>query len=94
MMVEAMEQEGGKGGKLDDIMIISTAFVILLAGYDTTGNTLALILLELARNEEIQDRLRAEIEQAYEDSDKDTLSYETLQGMEYLDMVIHEGLRF
>ncbi len=80
----------------EEDMIIANAMAILVAGYDTTGNTLAFLLLELARNQEIQDRLRAEIDNAIDEGEADNngrLPYSVIQGLEYLDMVINEGLR-
>ena len=65
-----------------------------MAGYDTTGTTLAFACYELAKNSEIQDKLRQEIEDVLDgDSDKN-LSYDDLQTMTYLDQIISETLRF
>ncbi len=80
---------------LDEDMVIATAMVLLIAGYDTTGNTLSYFFHEMVKNPEIQDRLRDEIDEAYESGTDKTgrLPYNTVQSMEYLDMVLNETLR-
>ena len=70
---------------------ISTALFMLSAGYDTTGSTMSFILYQLAMNQDSQEALFDEIRDAGEDVDN--LSYETIQGLPYLDAVIHETLR-
>lgn len=48
---------------------------------------------ELAVNPDIQERLRREVDDVNEKLNGQPLSYETLQSMKYLDMVISESLR-
>ena len=64
-----------------------------MAGYDTTGTTLAYASYQLARNPEIQEKLRNEIEDLV-DSDNSEMTYEDIQSMTYLDQIISETLRF
>ena len=71
--------------------IISTALIMLSAGYDTTGQTLSYILYELAVNPECQEALYNDIKDNSDDTD--ALSYETIQSLPYLDAIIHETLR-
>ncbi|KAJ7106643.1 cytochrome P450 [Mycena epipterygia] len=52
-------EKTGKG--LSDEELAAQTSIILVAGQDTTSNTLAFALLELARHPEFQDKLRAEI---------------------------------
>ena len=54
-------------------MIVGTAILFFVAGYDTTSTTLAFALYELSKNPEIQDRLREEVENI-SDSDAGSLS--------------------
>ena len=42
----------------DTLTLVSTALVMLVAGYDTTAQTLSFCAYELARHEEIQRRLQ------------------------------------
>ena len=68
--------------------------VLLVAGYDTTGTTLAWTCYALSKNPDVQDKLRAEIEEITDGNLDKKLSYDDLLGMHYLDQVISETLRF
>lgn len=78
----------------DELVIVSTALVFLVAGYDTTGTTLAWAVHEIAKNQEIQDKLRSEIEDVTNGDSKKELTYDDLNSMTYLDQVWNETLRF
>ena len=82
-----------KKGEFDELVIVATAIVLLVAGYDTTGTTLAYACYQLAKHPEIQEKLRAEVEEATGDSDK-PIDYDSVQKMTYLDQIISETLRF
>ena len=69
---------------------ISTAGILLVAGYDTTGTTMSYALYELAINQDCQDTLFEEIENAKSGGN---LSYDAIQSLPYLDAVVHETLR-
>ena len=71
--------------------VISTAVILLLAGYDTTGTTMSYILYELALNQDCQNTLFDEIERNADSTGE--LSYDIIQSLPYLDAVIHETLR-
>ncbi len=81
----------GKKQELDEELIVATAVIMLVAGYDTTAVTFSTCLWQLARNPEVQSRLQEEIDEAFQDGEG--LDYGVVQGLEYLDMVIHETLR-
>ena len=80
--------------EFDEIVIVATAMVLLVAGYDTTGTTLAWTCYALSKNPDVQDKLRAEIEEITDGNLDKKLSYDDLLGMNYLDQVISETLRF
>ncbi|KAF9032821.1 cytochrome P450 [Hymenopellis radicata] len=75
--------------------IIAQMNVLLLAGYETTSSESSFIhrrwcLIELCRQQELQDRLREELSQ-FSTSDP---TYEQLNtGLPYLDAIVHETLR-
>jgi len=46
--------------RLDDAELIGMAFLLLIAGYETTANLIGAILLGLAQRPDLADRLRAE----------------------------------
>ncbi|RZC42864.1 cytochrome P450 6k1, partial [Asbolus verrucosus] len=77
--------------KFDDIKMASQAIAFFSAGNDTTSITLSLTLYELSLNKTIQERLRKEIQETFEQYGEFT--YEALNGMKYMDMVINESLR-
>ena len=82
-----------KKGEFDELTIVATAIIILIAGYDTTGTTMAFACYQLAKHPEIQEKLRQEIEEVTDDSNK-PIDYEAIQKMTYLDQIISETLRF
>lgn len=70
MMLDALkgnltqEEAGAETAKISDddmLTIISTAMIIMIAGYDTTGMALSYLGYELAMNEEIQRRLQVRL---------------------------------
>ena len=64
-----------------------------LAGFDTTSNTLALASYELAVNDDVQRKLREEILETEKTKSGETVTYDELQKMKYLDKVVSEVLR-
>lgn len=67
---------------------------MILAGMDTTANSLARILERLAEYPEVQERLRAEILAAVDaEGHGDTLDFDRLMELPYLDAVCRETLR-
>nr|CDJ82292.1 Cytochrome P450 domain containing protein [Haemonchus contortus] len=70
--------------------IAAQCFVFLLAGFDTTATSLAFVTYLLAKNPRVQQILQEEIDQH---SDSETINYETLSSMKYLDSVMKESLR-
>jgi len=92
LMLEAKEENVNRTQKLTDEEIIPQTIVILAAGFETTGSTLAFIAYYLTLYPEIQARLRQEIEEATRSHDHaSTLDF--INGLEYLDRVISEVLR-
>jgi len=79
---------------LDELTVVATALVLLVAGYDTTGMTLSYLAYELSKNPEIQKKLQEEIDEAFEESGDEFPDYSVIQNLPYLDMVLHETLRF
>ncbi|XP_014481247.1 PREDICTED: cytochrome P450 6A1-like [Dinoponera quadriceps] len=78
--------------ELTDSVIASQAFVFFLAGFETSSATMSHALYELAQNHTIQDKLREEINHEYA-KNGDSLSYDNIKGMPYLDKVFKETLR-
>ncbi|ETN67628.1 hypothetical protein AND_000552 [Anopheles darlingi] len=64
----------------------------IYAGHDTSALTISNTLLLLAMHPDVQERAVAEIREYYGAFDED-IQYETLQQLEYLEMVLKECLR-
>ncbi|XP_078694320.1 cytochrome P450 3A6-like [Branchiostoma floridae x Branchiostoma belcheri] len=86
---ETKVQETKKPLTKDDV--VANAFLLFIAGYETTATTMAFTLYNLALNQEAQDRVREEINQVMED--RDLVDYEAVHNMPYLDMCVNETLR-
>ncbi|CAL7949195.1 unnamed protein product [Xylocopa violacea] len=86
------DTEAAEEIELDENSIAAQAFVFFTAGYETSSNTIAFCLHELALNPEVQEKTRRDIQDAI-DSRNGKLTYDAVQDMKYLDMVISETLR-
>lgn len=71
----------------------SQCFLFFLAGFETSSTLMCLAVHELAVNKHVQMRLVQEIDEVRKQLDGKPLTYEILQKMEYLDMVVSETLR-
>ncbi|XP_047346022.1 cytochrome P450 6B5-like [Vespa velutina] len=92
---QALNEEDVQAAKeieLDENSIAAQAFVFFAAGYETSSNTIAFCLHELALNEEIQEKTRRDINDSITKRDG-KLTYDAVQDMKYLDLVILETLR-
>lgn len=82
-----------KKKEFDLISLVATAIIMLVAGYDTTGNTLGILAWVLATNPDIQRRLQEEVDEATEANGGQLPDYKATLEMEYLEMVLQETLR-
>ncbi|CAK6960136.1 thromboxane-A synthase [Scomber scombrus] len=71
--------------------IVGQSFVFLLAGYETSSNTLAFTCYLLALNPECQCRVQEEVDDFF--TRHEAPNYTNVQELKYLDMVISEALR-
>lgn len=84
------------GEKLTELTLEEIAAQMVLfftAGFETTSTTVGFSLYELARHEEIQQKLRQEIDKIWLKYDKD-FSYESLNEMIYLNQIIQGNFDF
>ncbi|XP_069688236.1 uncharacterized protein [Periplaneta americana] len=71
---------------------VAQAFIFLVAGFETSSTTMSYTLYELALQPDLQHRLRTEIRSVL-DQHKGSVTYEAIQQMTYLHMVVSETLR-
>ncbi|OBZ69536.1 11-oxo-beta-amyrin 30-oxidase [Grifola frondosa] len=96
ILVNSNASENGQA-RLSHKEMISQMRTILLAGQETTSNTLSFALLELARHPWMQTRLRAEIrdaERALFERGASEFTVADLEAIPYLQAVLKEVLRF
>jgi len=68
--------------------VIAQSFVFFIAGFDTSSATMGFALYEMAKNQEIQDKDRAELEEVLQNHDQ-KFTYECIQDLKYLNQVIN-----
>ena len=71
--------------------VTAQAVIFFLAGFETTSTALSFITYTLTTHQDIQDRLREEIQTVMEGHD--VITYELIAEMGYLDQCINEALR-
>lgn len=76
-----------------DDELVAQCFLFFFAGFDTSSTLLSFLIYELSINSDIQQKLYEEIEQTHKNLGGKELTYDTVQTMKYLDMVISETLR-
>ena len=76
-----------------DVDIVGQCFLFFFAGFETSAALTCLTAHELMENPEVQERLLEEILEVEQNLDGKPLSYEALQNMRYMDMIVQECLR-
>lgn len=71
--------------------MLSQAVTFYFAGYETTANLIAFAIAELAHHPTIQERLREEVLQRIQAHGD--VTYDAIQEMKYLDMVVSGKLQ-
>lgn len=68
--------------------ILAQSIVFFLAGFETSATTISFALLEMSLNQDIQDKLRKEINEVLQQHEG-KISYEAVMEMKYLDMIVN-----
>ena len=94
LMLEAHDENKDTkcSGYLSNDEIVAAIITIILAGYETTSNTLSYTAYLLAINPTIQDRLIREINDYY-DVNPDSSLYDAAENIKYVEMVLYESMR-
>lgn len=74
--------------KLSINELAAQCFVFYIAGFETSATTMTFALLELAINQDIQDKLRTEISTVLKKHDA-KITYEAIADMAYLNMIVY-----
>ncbi|XP_017492981.1 PREDICTED: cytochrome P450 3A9-like, partial [Rhagoletis zephyria] len=93
--VEKEHKTGSIKRSLSENEIIAQCIIFFLAGFETTGTTIANVLYNLALNPDAQERLHSELEMALEGVDENSSEhFDIVNGkIPYLEAVIKETLR-
>jgi len=67
--------------------LAAQAFIFFVGGFETSSSTMTFCLYELSLHQDIQDRLREEIDDVLQKHDG-KITYEGIREMEYLDKVV------
>lgn len=92
MLMAAQDESLPESKRLSDAEVLAQSVIFLIAGYETSSNTLGFVSYFLATNLDVQEKLQEEIDSVWADESK-MPSYETVNELPYLDMVISETLR-
>uniref|UniRef100_T1J343 Cytochrome P450 n=1 Tax=Strigamia maritima TaxID=126957 RepID=T1J343_STRMM len=73
-------------------VVIAQTVLFILAGHETTTNTLTFLAYELALDQDLQEKLIKEVDDVMTNC-KGKLTYEDVKSMQFLEMVVAETLR-
>lgn len=88
------EEEARKGGGIDLSkgltieQMAAQAFVFFIAGFETSSSTMGFCLYELALQQDVQQRLRDEIETVLNEVSNGEVTYDAINQMTYLEQVL------
>ncbi|GAB0096690.1 hypothetical protein DMENIID0001_122330 [Sergentomyia squamirostris] len=80
--------------KLEEDDLTAQCFIFFLAGFDTSSTCMSFTAHELAVNPDVQKKLLEEVDETFAKLSGNPLTYEALQNMPYLDLVVSESLRY
>ncbi|KAG8449139.1 hypothetical protein GDO86_015987 [Hymenochirus boettgeri] len=83
-----------KGAALEDCdpeLLVDNFVTFFIAGHETTANQMSFVVMELARNPEILEKVQTEIDDVI--GSKRDIEYEDLSKLHYLSQVLKESLR-
>ncbi|KAH8378484.1 hypothetical protein KR093_011652, partial [Drosophila rubida] len=89
ILIDLRKSEQSQGLSLEQLA--AQVFVFFIAGFETSASNMSFALFELAKNEDVQRKVRSEIQSVLQKHGK--LSYEAMMEMTYLDQVVSETIR-
>ena len=95
LLVQAMSKEVKEKDcskvTIEDIQ--GQAIIFFIAGFETSSSLMSFICHELAANLDVQEKLHLEIDKYFDKKNNDEITYESVNELKYLDMVVNETLR-
>ena len=79
--------------ELSDLEIYGNVFTFLLAGEDTTANSIAWMLYFMTQYPEVQRQMQAEADAVLKDA-ATVMEFEQIRALPYIEAVAHETMRF
>ena len=89
----ALNVKVNKAEMMTDEGVRQCALLFFLGGFDTTSSTLSMVAYYLATHQDVQERVRDEIDALDADLNGADLRYEDVNKLEYLESVIYETTR-
>lgn len=90
LLIELKTEDNNSGLTIEQIA--AQTFMFFLAGFETSSTTIGFTLFELALNQDIQDKLRNEINECIEKHNGE-FNYDAMIEMTYMEKVVKETLR-
>uniref|UniRef100_A0A182JK11 Uncharacterized protein n=1 Tax=Anopheles atroparvus TaxID=41427 RepID=A0A182JK11_ANOAO len=90
---EVGRMQVSKGVEMSESEMVAQCVIFFLAGFDTVSTCLTFLAHELTVNRDVQDKLYEEICRTKESLGGGPLTYDAVQKMQYMDMVVSEALR-
>ncbi|XP_055619252.1 cytochrome P450 9e2-like [Toxorhynchites rutilus septentrionalis] len=78
---------------MTDMEMVAQCLIFFLAGFDTVSTCLLFLTYELTINPDVQRKLHQEIVETQASLGGKSLTYDAMQRMKYMDMVVSEALR-
>ncbi|KAF6202702.1 hypothetical protein GE061_003104 [Apolygus lucorum] len=91
-MIAKKELDGKAPYLFDHASLVSNAFVFFLAGFETTASTMSYCMYELAKNQDVQEKLYEEVDTVLKKHNGEP-SYNAMHEMPFMEQVISETLR-
>ncbi|CAG5053696.1 unnamed protein product [Parnassius apollo] len=91
---EGLMKDSSTGFTLNpsDELMAAQAFFFFIAGADTSAHTMLFVLLEISGNPGVLQKLHEEIDNVF-DQCKENITFDNIESMKYLNMVMNEAMR-
>ncbi|KAK7869022.1 hypothetical protein R5R35_003412 [Gryllus longicercus] len=91
ILIDALLQEHGKSLSYESVL--DELLIFFLAGFDTTAVAVQFAFYYLAKNPLVQEKAMRELQNIFSDAGSTEVNSDTLQRMQYVEMIVRETLR-